>query len=169
MIYLWSKILSSIPKSKLILKNKILKNEKIYKRTLESFKNNGIDNDCLILLGESKSRKSLLKVYNEIDISLDPFPFQGNTSTIESVWMGVPVLTLKGNRFVFHFGESINANLNMNEWIANNHDEYVEKAIKHSNKKLLRLLKNDLKLRAQKSVLFNTELFCSNFCRRRYK
>ena len=121
-------------------------------------------NDCLILLGESKSRKSLLKVYNEIDISLDPFPFQGNTSTIESVWMGVPVLTLKGNRFVFHFGESINANLNMNEWIANNHDEYVEKAKSFSsNLDRLSKIRSSLRQSALKSPVFNAPKFANNF------
>ena len=52
----------------------------------------------------SVTRKDLLEAYNQIDIALDPFPFQGNTSTIESVWMGVPVITLKGNRYLFHFG-----------------------------------------------------------------
>jgi len=57
----------------------------------------------------------------------------------------------------------------MRDWIASNHKDYVERAIKHSNKKLLRLLKNDLKLRAQKSVLFNTELFSSNFIKMLYE
>ena len=68
-----------------------------------------IEKNRLILLGESKTRKELLEIYNQIDISLDPFPFQGNTSTIEAIWMGVPVITLKGDRFLFHFGESINS------------------------------------------------------------
>ena len=87
----------------------------------------------MILRGNSPSRKELLEVYNEIDIALDPFPFQGNTSTCEAVWMGVPVIVLKGNRFVFHFGESINSNLGMHDWIAKNYDEYVSKAIKFSS------------------------------------
>jgi len=47
--------------------------------------------------------------------------------------MGVPVITLKGNRYIFHFGESINANLNMHDWIAKNHNEYISKAIKFSS------------------------------------
>ena len=62
----------------------------------------------MILEGESKTRKELLNIYNKVDIALDPFPFQGNTTSIEAVWMGVPIITLKGNRYISHFGESIN-------------------------------------------------------------
>ena len=78
-------------------------------------------------------RKELLEVYNEIDIVLDPFPFQGNTTTCEAIWMGVPAIVLKGDRYLFHFGESIKANLNMHDWIAENRNEYISKAIKFSS------------------------------------
>ena len=74
-----------------------------------------------------------MDIYNEIDIALDPFPFQGNTSSIESIWMGVPVIVLKGNRYLSHFGESINSNLNMQDWIAKDYDEYISKAVKFSS------------------------------------
>ena len=47
--------------------------------------------------------------------------------------MGVPIITLKGNRYLFHSGESINSNLNMHDWIAKNYDEYISKAIKFSS------------------------------------
>ena len=50
--------------------------------------------------------------------------------------MGVPVLTLKGDRFLFHFGESINSNLNMSDWISNSQEEYVVKAKKFSSDSL---------------------------------
>ena len=92
-----------------------------------------IDKKRLILEGRSVTRKELLEVYNRIDIALDAFPFQGNTTTCEAVWMGVPVLTLKGDRYLFHFGESINSNLGMKNWIANDYEEYISKAIKFSS------------------------------------
>ena len=47
--------------------------------------------------------------------------------------MGIPVLTLKGDRYLSHFGESINSNLDMNNWIAKNQEEYVTLAIKYSS------------------------------------
>ena len=132
-IFLWSKILSSVPNSKLLLKNRDLDNKGIVEKIIERFGKHNINSNRLILIGKSKTRRELLKIYNEIDIALDPFPFQGNTSTCEAVWMGIPVLTLKGDRYLSHFGESINSNLDMNNWIAKNQEEYVTLAIKYSS------------------------------------
>jgi len=132
-IELWSKILISTPNSKLFLINKSLNDKKILENLYKRFKRNNINKDRLILLGATKTRKELLEFYNQIDITLDTFPYQGNTSTLESLWMGVPVVVLKGNRYLFHFGESINNYLNMNNWTAKNKDEYILKAIKFSS------------------------------------
>ena len=118
----------------------------------------------LILLGESNTRKELLEVYNKIDIALDPFPFQGNTSTCESIWMGVPVITLKGDRYLSHFGESINSNLNMNNWIAKNYEEYISIAIKFSSDlNELSKIRMNLRKKALQSPVFDASLFASHF------
>ena len=163
-IILWSKILQLVPNSKLILKNRNLENENVAKNILKKFQNQKIEKKRLILSGESSTRKELLKVYNEIDIALDPFPFQGNTSTCESAWMGVPVITLKGNRYLFHFGESINSNLGMHDWIANNHDEYVSKAIKFSSDlKKLSTIRINLRKIALQSPVFDASRFSNHF------
>jgi predicted O-linked N-acetylglucosamine transferase (SPINDLY family) len=118
----------------------------------------------LILLGQSKTRKEVLEVYNKIDIALDPFPFQGNTSTFEAVWMGVPIITLKGSRYLFHFGESINSNLNMHNWIADNNNEYISKAIKFSsNLKELSKIRKNLRSNALKTAVFDAKSFAEHF------
>ena len=110
------------------------------------------------------TRKELLEVYNRIDIALDPFPFQGNTSTCEAVWMGVPVITLKGDRYLFHFGESINSNLKMNDWIAKNEEEYISKSIKFSsNIDGLSEIRKNLRKRALQSSVFNEKRFSQHF------
>ena len=132
-VSLWSKILLSIPNSKLLLRCRELTSQKIVENTFERFKKYNINKNRLLLLGKAGTRKELLETYNKIDIALDPFPFQGYTSTCEAVWMGVPIITLKGNRYLFHSGESINSNLNMHDWIAKNYDEYISKAIKFSS------------------------------------
>ena len=161
---LWSKIMFSIPNSKLILKSRELDNQKVANETLERFKKYKINKSRLILLGRSKTRKKVLEVYNKIDISLDPFPFQGNTSTCESVWMGVPVITLKGSRYLFHFGESINSNLNMHNWIADNNNEYISKAIKFSsNIDLLSKIRTSLREKALQSSVFDASRFAEHF------
>ena len=132
-ITLWSKILLSIPNSKILLKNKDLDNKKIFENICQSFKKEKINKDRLILLGESKTRRELLETYNKIDIALDPFPFQGNTSTCESAWMGVPVISLKGNRSCSRMSHSINLNLGFDKLAAGDairqmlvmHDEFI--------------------------------------------
>ena len=141
-----------------------LDNKEICSDIIKRFEKQNIKKESLILKGESITRKELLKIYNEIDIALDPFPFQGNTSTCEAVWMGVPVLTLKGNSTVFHFGESINANLNMYDWIAKNRDEYISKAIKFSSDiDLLSRIRKNLRKTALLSPVFDAPRFAKHF------
>ena len=93
-INLWSKILYLIPNSKILIKSWELSNHNFRDKTLERFKKFNIDEKRIIFQGKSKTRKELLETYNKIDISLDPFPFQGNTSTCESIWM------VKSNRYL---------------------------------------------------------------------
>jgi len=163
-ISLWSKILLSIKNSKLLLKTRELSNKELLESVLNKFKKFNISYDRLILEGKSKTRKEVLETYSRVDISLDPFPFQGNTSTCESVWMGVPVLTLKGDRYLFHFGESINSNLNMKDWIADNKDDYFKKAIQFSSD-LGRLAKIRTSLRKEVllSSVFDSNRFSKHF------
>jgi len=163
-INLWSKILLSVENSKLIIKNKNLENKKIFSNMIEKFNERNVKKNRLILLGESNTRKELLEAYNKIDIALDPFPFQGNTSTCESIWMGVPVITLKGDRYLSHFGESINSNLNMNNWIAKNYKEYISIAIKFSSDlNELSKIRMNLRKKALQSPVFDASLFASHF------
>jgi len=118
----------------------------------------------LILLGESKTRRELLKVYNNIDISLDTFPFQGHTTSCESIWMGVPVLTLKGNRLLFHSGECVNSNLKMFNWIAKDNADYVSKAIEFSsNVKELSKIRKGLRNVVLNSPLCDSKNFGMHF------
>ena len=163
-ISLWSKILLSIKNSKLFLKTQELSNKKFLEEVLRKFKKFNISSDRLILKGKSKTRKEVLEVYREIDISLDPFPYQGNTTTCESIWMGVPVLTLKGDRYIFHFGESIKSNLNMKDWIAENKDDYLKKAIEFSSDlERLSKIRLNLRKRALLSPVFDSDRFSKHF------
>lgn len=68
------------------------------------------------------------ETYNRVDIALDPFPYNGATTSVEGLWMGVPFVALKGDRLVAHMGESILATMGMPEWIAADADDYVAKA-----------------------------------------
>ena len=163
-IALWSKILLSVPNSKLLLKNKLLNSKEIIDTTIQRFKKQNVKKEQLILEGESKTRKELLNIYNKIDIVLDPFPFQGNTTSIEAVWMGVPIITLKGNRYISHFGESINSNLNMSNWIAENYEDYILKAKKFSSDiNELSKIRTSLRQSCLQSPVFDSKRFSKHF------
>ena len=158
-ISLWSKILIAIPKSKIFLKTKELNNLYLKEKIISKFKENGINLNSIILEGGS-SRSKLLNSYNKVDISLDTFPYSGGVTSLEAIWMGVPVLTKKGFRFVSHTTESINHNSGMSDWVANDENEYVKKAIKFSTDlELLTEINKNLRRTALKSPLFNSTLF----------
>ena len=163
-ISLWSKILLLVKGSKLILKNKDFDDQNTCVNTFKRFEKNNIEKNRIILKGESKTRKELLEIYHKIDIGLDPFPFQGNTTTCEAVWMGVPVITIKGNRYLFHFGESINSNLDMQDWISEDYKDYISKAVKFSSDlDYLSQIRMNLREKALKSPVFDAERFSEHF------
>ena len=115
-----------------------------------------------------KNAKQLLDdknvVYKEIDISLDPFPYSGGTTNFESIWMGVPILTLGGKKFISKCGESINHNLKMVEWIAEDENDFISKAINIcSDYKKLSDLRVNLRQTALNSPIFDGEKFAKNF------
>jgi len=160
-IFLWSKILKSIPKSKIFLKTKQLKNLYLKDKIISEFKKNDIDLNSIIL-EEASSRRQLLNSYNNIDIALDPFPYSGGVTSLEAIWMGVPVLTKKGSRFVSHTTESINYNSGMKDWVAVDENEYLKKAIQFSNDlDHLKSIKKNLRQKALGSPLFNSSLFAN--------
>ena len=159
----WAKILNVVPDSKLIIKNAMFKHKHLKKKIRYLFKKNNINMHKLILEEESP-RKELLESYNKIDIALDPFPYSGGTTSFEAIWMGVPVLTKKGSTFVSRTTESINRNSGMSDWIANDENEYVSKAIQFSkNLKQLSEIKKKLRQTSYNSPLFNSSLFAEQF------
>ena len=158
-ISLWSKILKSIPKSKIFLKTKQLNNSHLKEKIISKFKENGINLNSIIL-EEGTSRSKLLNSYNKVDIALDPFPYSGGVTSLEAIWMGVPVLTKKGFKFASRTTESIIRNSGMPDWVANDENEYVKKAIKFStNLELLTEINKSLRQVALESPLFNSTLF----------
>ena len=158
-IKLWSKILNSIPNSKIFLKANNFDDRNIRDIFLKKFFDNNVDRKRIILEGSS-DRKTLLEKYNLIDIALDPFPYNGGTTSFEASWMCVPILTLAGDSFLSKCGESINVNLDMKEWIAKDEDEYLKKAVRFSsNLEELNLIKKRLHYQKKVSKIFDSETF----------
>jgi predicted O-linked N-acetylglucosamine transferase (SPINDLY family) len=128
-IALWSNILKAVPNSKLLLKTNGFKAYRIKEKYLAYFQEQGIDPARIHLMATVKGEDAHLSLYEKMDVALDTFPYNGTTTTCEALWMGVPVITLKGNCHVSRVGESILNQTGLNAWIANNESEYIKKAI----------------------------------------
>ena len=125
----WSKILTSLANSRLVLKSKSLSDTGTQQLLREMFVENGISPGRIRFIGRIPSPFEHLKVYNSIDIGLDTFPYNGTTTTCEALWMGVPVIALAGHSHVSRVGVSLLSNAGLTELIAESGDAYVEKAI----------------------------------------
>ena len=163
-IQTWGKLLLKLNNSKLIIKAPSEDAEIAQKNILKKFLDFNIDGSRILFSPREKKKENHYKMYNKIDLSLDTFPYTGVTTSIESVWMGVPVLTLKGNNFVSRCGESLNINLGMPEFIAEDENDYLNKAITISeNRQKLSTIRKSLRKRVLNSPLFDMESFGQDF------
>lgn len=124
----WARILHAVPRSRLFLKAKQLDDAPTREATLARFAARGIDGSRLTLEGRSP-RAEYLAAYNRIDIALSPFPYPGGTTSVEGLWMGVPVLCRRGDRFLSNICTSMLHSAGLRDWIAETNDEYVAKAV----------------------------------------
>jgi protein O-GlcNAc transferase len=125
----WSQILKGVEGSKLLLKGFALADEGVKERYQGWFAQRGISADRLILVGNIEGLDDHLDLYNQVDIALDTFPYNGTTTTFEALLMGTPVLGLRGDRHCARVGESILGHLGLAELLAETPDDYVRKAI----------------------------------------
>jgi spore maturation protein CgeB len=162
-IQVWSEILNAVPGSRLLLKTTGL-NEKGMRETLyQMFADLGISRDRIDLLGKDPSRRDHFKRYNDIDIGLDPFPYNGTTTTCDALWMGVPVITLEGKTHVSRVGVSQMNNLGLTELIAKTEDEYIEIAKRLSGDlNHLSHLREGMRTRMIASPLMDEKRFTQN-------
>ncbi|MBI5750516.1 MAG: tetratricopeptide repeat protein [Hydrogenophilales bacterium] len=123
---LWARVLKRLPDSRLILKYFGRFNEEdVRTLCLSTFREHEIDPDRIKFLDDFNDRASHLKVYQHIDIALDPFPFTGSTTTFEALWMGVPVVTLTGQTMVGRWSTSMLRRIGHPEWIAHDDESYI--------------------------------------------
>lgn len=162
-IALWSRVLKAIPDSRMFLKAKQLGEASARQRTIERFAAQGIAAERLVLEGP-ESREKYLAAYHRVDMVLDTFPFPGGTTSVEGLWMGVPVLTLSGRSFLFRQGVGFLANAGLQDWIADDADDYVRRAVAHAaDLQRLAELRRGLRQQVLASPIMDGQRFARHF------
>ena len=125
---LWTQVLRALPHSRLLLKARPLSEAGVRQRLLAALAALGVDAARVQLLPWAGDLASHLALYGQIDIGLDTVPYNGATTTCESLWMGVPVLTLRGGTHAARVGASIMTTVGLADWVAEDAADFVARA-----------------------------------------
>ena len=128
-IEVWAEILRRVPTARLLLKSRQLSCERLRARIGQLFSREKVAMDRLLFMGWRQSPNDHLEDYGVADIALDPFPYNGTTTSCEALWMGVPVITLAGEKHAGRVGSSLLAAAGLNELISSTTEEYVNLAV----------------------------------------
>ncbi|MBF0588256.1 MAG: tetratricopeptide repeat protein [Magnetococcales bacterium] len=129
-IALWARIMKVLPDARLRLKYR----ERFgvgdfQERLLGRFARYGVDPHRLEIINHESSSRDHLALYNDVDIALDPFPFTGATTTFQALWMGVPVVTWPGERFIGRMAGDIVTHAGLADLATHSPDDYVAKVV----------------------------------------
>ncbi|MBF0159846.1 MAG: tetratricopeptide repeat protein [Magnetococcales bacterium] len=127
-LQLWSQLLQAVGTARLLLRTPALTDETVRQRIHQFFSDQGIATERVELAGGG-SHHQFLAGYGMIDIALDPFPYSGGLTTCEALWMGVPVITLSGERFCSRHSTSHLSQLDLRELITDSPQAYLEQAV----------------------------------------
>jgi protein O-GlcNAc transferase len=159
-IKIWARILNNVPGSKLLIKNNSITCREVRQRYISLFEKESVSENRLILVRRSPEIQDHLAKYGRVDIGLDTFPFNGITTTCEALWMGIPVVVLRGDHHLSRVGASLLTHVGLESLIAEDVDDYIEKATNlASDISYLENLRKGMRIRLQNSPLCNPEEF----------
>jgi predicted O-linked N-acetylglucosamine transferase (SPINDLY family) len=124
----WAALLARVPNSRLILKSAPLADDAVRSTVLARFTAARVDPSRVECLPTTPTRDAHLHTYARLDLALDPFPYHGTTTTCEAAAMGVPTLTLRGDRHATRVGATLNAALGLQHLIADSPAQYLDYA-----------------------------------------
>lgn len=160
----WAAALLAVPGSTLYLKRQQLINANSSDFFVKELADRGITADRLILKTSKATIEQHLEEYNNIDIALDTTPYNGTTTTLEALWMGVPVISLMGQTHASRVTASILQRLNLNELATTNVIEFAERAKELSTmESKLKQLRSNLREQMRSSTLMNSTQFSREF------
>ena len=159
LVEMWAAVLEVVGGSKLLLQHYVYSDPLARERLDRIFREAGVpSNRYEYVLGGSNYQT--LECYNQVDITLDCLPYNGGTTTCESLWMGVPVVTLYGDRFVSRVGSSILTFSGLGGLVATTPVEYVERAAAlAANRDDLCRLRSQLRSHLPQTPVFNPKMF----------
>lgn len=152
----WAEILRALPNAHLLLKAKSFNDEPTQQALKEQFAQLGIEPQRIQLVHYAPSSQAHLSYYHQVDIALDTFPYNGATTTCEALWMGVPVVTLVGERHASRMGLSLLSTVGLTELLAQTPEAYIEISIQLANHlNYLKKLRESLRERMRASPLMD--------------
>jgi predicted O-linked N-acetylglucosamine transferase (SPINDLY family) len=156
----WAQILRRVPRSRLVILADMAAS--LRARLVETFARHGIAAERLELV-HRLPRAQYLELINRVDIALDPFPFNGHTTTCDCLWQGVPVVTLAGHTYVSRFGSSAHRVLGLTSLVAQQPEQYVDIAVSLAGDLSgLGAMRAQLRERMRTSALLDFRGFTSN-------
>jgi predicted O-linked N-acetylglucosamine transferase (SPINDLY family) len=155
-LVLWAQVLRATPKSRLLL---LAPQGQTRQRVLSRFDREGVAAER-VEFADRQSRLEYFKLYQRMDINLDPFPCNGGTTTLDAFWMGIPTITLLGKTVVGRAGWSQLCNLGLKELAAATTEQYVTRACELAGDlPRLQELRSSLRQRMQRSPLMDASRF----------
>jgi predicted O-linked N-acetylglucosamine transferase (SPINDLY family) len=155
----WAEILKAVPDSRLLFKYKTYAAAMVQRRVLDAMAAHGIGAERIVFEGFSPLG-SFLDTFGSIDIALDSFPYTGVTTTMHTLFMGVPVVTLEGDTPMQRFGRTALTGIGRPDWIARTPEEYVAIAVRTVDEiKANPGLRQEIQERMRASPLMRHEAF----------
>ena len=162
-VRLWARLLKETPDATLTLCALGLGDAGVRHAIQRRFAAEGCDPGRLRLLPPETDPARFLARYGDIDLALDPLPFNGGTTSLQALWQGVPVLTLPGERMAARIGGSLLQALQMEDYIANDEDDYVRIGSRFDAAAMsTRVLRNSLRKRMHDAGLTDGRAFTDN-------
>jgi len=159
LLRMWARVLRAVPESRLIL---LAPSGSPRKWVLDVLQTERIE-PSRVQFERSRSRPDYLRLYHQIDIALDSFPYNGHTTSLDALWMCVPVVTLAGQSPVSRAGVCQLRNLELPELIAHNEEEFAQIAAGLADDRpRLRRLRQSLRDRMERSPLMDAKRFARN-------
>lgn len=143
----WIKLLQRTRSSRLLVRNRVLGEQRHREWFLKFFTDAGIDPSRLLLLGPA-DHDEFLRTYGQVHIALDTFPYNGGTTTMEALWQGVPIVCFSGDRWVSRTSETLLRSAGLSEFVGKSVEDYIEIAARWSlpeRRDELRRLRSDMR------------------------